>query len=97
MAMVQAASFADLLPRQISFKHTLQVWRAWRSHSRMITDQKSLEVLLELIAGNRVGNRPGRIEPRVLKRRPKPYPLMTEPREQAREKVKKFGHPKKQK
>ena len=28
------------------------------------------------------GNRPGRIEPRVIKRRPKSYSLMTKPREQ---------------
>ena len=34
------------------------------------------------IAYNEVGNRPGRIEPRVIKRRPKPYKLMTKPRDQ---------------
>ena len=93
MTMVQAASLVDLLPRQISFKHTLQIWRAWRQQSTTITDQESLQVLLILIAQNKVGNRPGRIEPRVMKRRPKPYPLMTAPRKQARERVKKFGHP----
>lgn len=97
MTMVQAASLADLLPRQISFKHTLQIWRAWRQQSTTITDQESLQVLLILIAQNKVGNRAGRIEPRVIKRRPKPHPLMTEPRKQARERVRKFGHPRKQK
>jgi len=48
-----------------------------------------------LVAQQRVGNRPGRIEPRALKRRPKSYPLLTKSRNQAREEVKKNGHPKK--
>jgi len=34
------------------------------------------------IACNEVGNQPGRIEPRVIKRRPKSYQLMTKPRNQ---------------
>ncbi|MFA7237012.1 MAG: hypothetical protein WC058_09125 [Phycisphaeraceae bacterium] len=32
----------------------------------------------------RVGDRPNRIEPRAVKRRPKPPALLTEPRPQAR-------------
>jgi len=31
-----------------------------------------------------VGNRPGRVEPRAIKRRPKPHKLLTKPRDQAR-------------
>ncbi len=38
--------------------------------------------LLAHIAANEVANRPGRIEPRVLKRRRHRYPLMQRPREQ---------------
>lgn len=39
--------------------------------------------LLEtLIAGDPVPLRPGRSEPRVIKRRPSPYPLLTAPRQQ---------------
>ena len=34
------------------------------------------------IACNEVGNRPGRIEPRVIKRRRQGYSLMTKPRNQ---------------
>jgi hypothetical protein len=48
-----------------------------------------------LIAGPRVGRRPGRIEPRALKRRAKKYPLMTQARVAAREEVRVNGHPKK--
>ncbi|MDZ4263308.1 MAG: IS4 family transposase, partial [Pseudomonadota bacterium] len=41
------------------------------------------------------GNRPGRIEPRALKRRPNSYPLLMKPRDEARAGVLKNGHPKK--
>lgn len=36
--------------------------------------------LLEQIASCKVANRPGRIEPRVIKRRRHRYPLMKQPR-----------------
>ena len=36
------------------------------------------------IARHRVGHRPDRVEPRALKRRPKPYDLLNKPREKAR-------------
>jgi hypothetical protein len=39
-----------------------------------------IHALLVLIAAPRVGLRPGRIEPRALKRRLKNYPLLTRPR-----------------
>jgi hypothetical protein len=48
-----------------------------------------------MIAEQRVGNRPGRVEPRAIKRRPKPFPLLTEARAIAREKVRMHGHPRK--
>ncbi|NGZ12143.1 MAG: IS4 family transposase, partial [Nitrospira sp. LK70] len=41
------------------------------------------------------GNRLGRMEPRAIKRRPKPYPLLIKPRAIARKDVRKYGHPKK--
>lgn len=43
------------------------------------------QLRLEHMASNRIGHRPNRIEPRAIKRRPKPHDLLTEPREQARE------------
>lgn len=90
--MVQSAAHASLLPRQLSFKHTLQIWLAW-SHSR--SDDRDIDVLLALIAQQRVGDRPGRIEPRAVKRRPKPFPLLTKPRTAARAHVQRCGHAKK--
>ena len=58
-------------------------------------DDDKLYGLFVLIAQQRVGERPGRIEPRALKRRPKPYPLLTKPRATARAHVREHGHPKK--
>ncbi len=93
--MAQAATFFMRLPRTLSFKHTLQLWIAWDSHGPGTHDDNSLYGLFVLIAEQRVGNRPGRIEPRAVKRRPKPFPLLTKPRAIAREAVRKYGHPRK--
>lgn len=95
LLMAQAALLADKLPRQLSFKHTLQLWIAWRYSEVGSDDDDKLAGLFILIAQQEVGNRPGRIEPRVLKRRPKPFPRLTKSRSIAREDVRKNGHPKK--
>ena len=95
LLMAQSALLADLLPRQLSFKHTLQLWIAWGQSGISSVDDEKLNHLFILIAQQKIGNRSGRIEPRALKKRAKAYPLLTEPRELAREKIKKYGHPKK--
>lgn len=94
LLMVQAAFVAGNKPRGISFKHCLQLWLLW-SQKADTSDDEQLYALCVLMAQQRVGNRPGRIEPRAVKRRPKAYPLLTVPRPQARENVRKFGHPNK--
>lgn len=94
LLMAQAALLTDLIPRQLSFKHTLRLWIAWR-HRDIGNDEGNLMGLFILIAQQQVGNRPGRIEPRAVKRRPKPFPLLTKPRPIARENIRKNGHPKK--
>jgi hypothetical protein len=94
LMMAQSATLAECLPRALSFKHTLQVWIAWDHHAG--TDHEgALYGLFVLIAEQRVGNRPGRIEPRAIKRRPKPFPLLVKPRELAREEIRRHGHPRK--
>lgn len=92
--MLQAANMEGVLPRQLSFKHALQLCMAWR-HAVTHLDSDAAIVLLHLIAKRRVGQRPGRIEPRAIKRRPKPFPLLTKHRHIAREQVRLHGHPKK--
>jgi hypothetical protein len=96
LLMAQAALLADQIPRQLSFKHTVQIWIAWQQRGGGTRDAVSINALLVLIAEPRVGLRPGRVEPRALKRRPKPFPLLTKPRKAAKEEIRKHGHPKKQ-
>jgi hypothetical protein len=95
LMMAQAALLADRLPRELSFKHTLQLWVAWRQRGMGSDHDDALSVLFVLIAQRQVGHRPRRIEPRAVKRRPKPYPLLTKPRPIAREEIGVNEHPKK--
>ena len=90
LLMAQAACNAGIDPRSLSFKHTVQLWTEWvsRGLSAMNDDGR----LFTLIAQCRVGKRPGRIEPRMRKRRPKPYPWLKVPRAHARQEIKKHGH-----
>ncbi|MGZ8943719.1 MAG: IS4 family transposase [Methylobacter sp.] len=95
LMMAQSALLADVLPRSLSFKHTLQLWLGWRKISNQPDDQESVIRLFALVAERSIGKRSGRIEPRAIKRRPKPYPLLTKTRSEAREEVRKYGPPKK--
>lgn len=72
-------------PRQISFTGTCQfVLASWMTFSLDIIDADILleycRITLGLISQCEVQNRPGRVEPRVLKRRRHRYKLMREPR-----------------
>lgn len=66
--MMQAANIEGVLPRQLSFKHALQLCMASRHYFAHL--EGAAWDLLRFIAKRRVGQRPGRIEPRVIKRRP---------------------------
>lgn len=80
-AMTMAALEADISPWQISFKGTLQTLNNFLPLlvSTMPLDE-GCEALLTSIAAHIVGNRPDRYEPRMIKRRPKPYKLLQKPR-----------------
>jgi hypothetical protein len=72
----------------------LQLCLALRQYGTPEQEDRLLN-LLELIAQKRVGKRPGRIEPRAIKQRPKPYPMLMKTRRLARVEVRTNGHPKK--
>jgi hypothetical protein len=91
LLMAQAALNANVLPRDISFKHTLQLWIQWTSQ-RLAGDPQHNDLLFRLIAQSQVNNRPGRIEPRARKRRPKPYHWLKESRPRARRRIQTQGH-----
>jgi hypothetical protein len=93
LMMAQAALLAHRLPRELSFKHTVQIWIAWTQYAHRFDHHDKLDRLFILIAQQRVGDRPDRIEPRARKRRPKPYPLLTQPRAIMREHIREHGHP----
>jgi hypothetical protein len=90
LLMAQAASNAGVDPRDLSFKHAVQLWTEWVA--RGLSATKDHHRLFTLIAQCKVGHRPGRIEPRRRKRRPKPYPWLKVPRAHARRQVEKHGH-----
>ncbi|MCK5109289.1 MAG: IS4 family transposase, partial [Methanosarcinales archaeon] len=94
MVMAQAAYRYNLPPRTLSFKGTLQQLNAFKG-AFLRTAKTRLSImygyLLEAIASHRVGNRSRRSEPRAVKRRRKPYPLLTKPREEARNELRRGG------
>ncbi len=96
LMMAQAALSCNRVPAQLSFKHTVQIWLAWAPHAYQEGVPPHHELLV-LISQQIVGDRPGRIEPRAIKRRAKPYPLLMKPRTAARDDVRRNGHPKKAK
>jgi hypothetical protein len=96
LLMAQSALLADQIPRQLSFKHATQIWLAWQQQGGDPEDGACFHAILIPIAQPRVGLRPGRIEPRALKRRLKSFALLTEPRASATARIREHGHPQKQ-
>jgi hypothetical protein len=92
LLMAQAATKAAVHPRTLSFKHTVQLWGEWIARGLCHRTSTSIDLLFTLIGQLRVGNRPGRIEPRARKRRPKPYPWLKIPRPKARLLIAAHGH-----
>jgi len=89
--MASAAQRYDVKPRSLSFAGGLQTIAGAMSqatlsngsHFHDLADQK-----LQSIASRKVGQRPNRVEPRAVKRRPKKQKLLMKPRQQAREDLK---------
>ena len=81
--MAVAANENDTEPRKISFKGAKQALTAFapKIEAARPEDRASLiDAMLTTIAYHRVGNRPGRWEPRARKRRPKHAARLTQPR-----------------
>jgi hypothetical protein len=92
--MAEAARQAGVCPRELSFegaRQTLEAFREALAGAGAANLPGLVQAVLAAIASHRVGDRPDRYEPRVRKRRPKEYPLMTEPREKARQRLAKAG------
>lgn len=85
--MAQAASLADVLARALSFKGAMQILNAYHQQLRHSAGAR-VSVMSAHVRGAlamlRLPSRPGRVEPRAIKRRPKPHRLLTVPRHLAR-------------
>jgi len=85
--MAHAALGHGCVPRQVSRPGTRQPLAAWHSlwaQRPAAARARVVSIGLRALASHRVGPRPDRYEPRACKRRPKPYPLLRVPRQQAR-------------
>ena len=88
--MVRAALRQGLGPRQLSFKGALQAVNGF-TPALVVAEGTVvialLDALLESVAAHRVGQRPNRVEPRAVKRRPKAHKLLSVPRLKARKRL----------
>jgi len=86
--MALAAAKADVEPWTVSFKGALQtLGRMLPLLDTEVSIDDWCDTLLEAIADHEVGDRPDRFEPRLRKRRPKPYKHLREPRENYKSRV----------
>jgi hypothetical protein len=88
--MAEAARGEGIKPRSVSFKgaqHTVREFEAVHLYDPERIG-RDLPRLVSLIGRKRVGDRPDRYEPRAVKRRPKPHPLLRMPRRKAKALIK---------
>lgn len=82
--MARASVDYDVGVEWLSFKGTVDSVRQFSAALGQARSRKKqthlIQQLLEIIARDQLPERPGRIEPRAVKRRPKPYPLLNRPR-----------------
>jgi hypothetical protein len=88
--MYEAAKAADVEVRVVSFKGSLQALRNWEPHLNQTKFSKAecyrlIGDLYEAMTNTPIRQRPGRSEPRCMKRRPKSYQLLTAPRHEMKE------------
>ena len=87
--MAAAAWESGKSPRQLSMAAALQTLEAFRGELQRVAvgSAESLalvQTVLRLIGTHEVGNRPGRVEPRRVKRRQQKHPLLRQSRQAAR-------------
>ncbi len=83
-AMAQVAQASERRPRDLSVAGTVQALAAF---AEVLDTDAGYQAFVCMVLAYPVGNRPDRFEPRARKRRPKPYPPLTVPRDQARKRL----------
>ena len=84
--LAQAASLHEKIPRQLSFRSAVQlIIQASKQMVSLIGNRltSALRKLLKAIASTAIGKQKRKSQPRAVKRRPKPFPLLTVPRNEA--------------
>lgn len=85
--LAESAAQVGQSPQQLSFAGAMQSMMTFApllSLNVGVGVRSSLERLWKAVGTHIVGNRPDRIEPRAVKRRPKAYALLVEPRKRAK-------------
>ena len=90
--MAQAADANACTPRDLSFTGALQAMKSFAERLQDLNAQAALvselhTQLLLAVGAHQVGDRPNRVEPRAIKRRPKPHDLLQQPRHLARKQL----------
>src|SRR5262249_31787534 len=87
--IAQAASAHDVCRTRISFKGAVDAARSFHQAMRLARSARQARQLqrrlLEILARDLVPIRPGRYEPRAIKRTPTPFSFLTKPRHRYRE------------
>jgi hypothetical protein len=88
--MAEAARSEGIKPRRLSFKGSLHTVREFEAAHLYDPEriERDLPRLVWSIGKKRVGDRPDRYEPRAVKRRPKPHPLLRMTRNKAKALIK---------
>ncbi len=89
-SIARAAKVKNQVPRQISFMTTVQVFNEGILKLILLTGKilkHAIDGLLSAIASIPIGQQKRKAQPRAIKRRPKPYPLLKEPRDLACEAI----------
>jgi len=85
--IAQSAAQQGVTPRKVSFAATMQKIAAGWCLLPLADPQLAARIAaahFQQLAAHEVGHRPNRIEPRAVKRRPKPHALLMQPRAEAR-------------
>ena len=89
--MFDAAKRSEVRLEQLSFKSALVRFGLWcarlRHGTRLVAWLRGYPAMLKDLARDLTPDRSGRYEPRVVKRRPKPFPRMQQPRQILREQL----------
>ena len=88
--MYEAAEEANIDVSVVSFKGSLQALRSWEPHLNQANVSQAerfrlVSDLYDAMTNTPIRQRPGRSEPRCIKRRPKSYQLLTSPRHEMKE------------